>query len=430
MGVYNVDMVGNPQFINVEPYNPLISRCEIKVLYLGKNRNGSFIDRSAAEKMANTLPGVPIVAVFNESEEDFGGHGEVITIEDGHISFGCTTRPYGFVAPNAKVWFQDWEEDEVVRTYLMTEGYLWTGQYPEIQSALAGKGQSMELDPEHLDGEWANSDSPNAEFFIINDALFSKLCILGDSTEPCFEGAQVKDKFSYGEFIDTYQLMVEQLKHALEKNPEGGLNMNLNEKVETNSALVEEEVHEEPVTPVETAEEAVVEETFEVSEQTEEPEVEEVAEVLAGESDAEEFSVNESAPTVEESDPSSTNESSFSTEQFELMQAELAELREFKQSIEREKKMAIVDRYHMLSDVDKQPVLDNLDSYSMTDIEKELAYIYVKTYVDFNTVDGQPEGEVEKEEEALTTFSLDNIDNGEAVGDELLEALRSTVNSL
>ena len=39
----SVATIAAPEFINIEPYNPLISQCEIKVLYVGENRNGSYI---------------------------------------------------------------------------------------------------------------------------------------------------------------------------------------------------------------------------------------------------------------------------------------------------------------------------------------------------------------------------------------------------
>ena len=424
MEVYSVSTVGNPEFINVKSYNPLISRCEIKVLYLGENRNGSYIDKDAATKMANTLPGVPIVGVYRQEEDDFGGHGDVITIEDGEIKFSCSTVPYGFVDPNADVWFQDWEEDGTVRTYLMTEGFLWTGQYQEAQAALAGKGQSMELDPEHLDGKWADVNSSGMEFFIINDAIFSKLCILGDDVEPCFEGASIQEKFSNADVVYTLHHMAEQLKFALE-NSEGGLNMPNEEMTPTDVA---EEVQEEPTEFTE--EQATVDEVEEV-EPTEEfsaEEGDEMTEDLASvEDDAAEFSVTESTPATEESDPSSINENTSFSAELESMQKELAELREFKLNVERKQKMEIVNRYHMLSDAEKQPIVDELDNYSMLEIEKELAYIYVKNNVDFNTVDGQPEEKVEQDvSEELTTFSLDGLDNGEAVEDDLIEALRSS----
>ena len=49
----------------------------------------------------------------------------------------------------------------------------------------------MELDEESLDGTWTMNNKTGIEFFIINDATFTKLCILGDDVEPCFETASI-----------------------------------------------------------------------------------------------------------------------------------------------------------------------------------------------------------------------------------------------
>jgi len=51
-----------------------------------------------------------------------------------------------------------------------------------------------------LDAHWAKNDSGQPSFFIINEALISKLCILGEECEPCFEGATIsKVEFSFDE---------------------------------------------------------------------------------------------------------------------------------------------------------------------------------------------------------------------------------------
>jgi len=79
----------------------------------------------------------------------------------------------------------------------MTEGYIWTGQYPEAKRIFEkGNNQSMELDEKNLDGNWAKTENGEERFFIINEAIISKLCILGEDVEPCFEGAQIKAEFS------------------------------------------------------------------------------------------------------------------------------------------------------------------------------------------------------------------------------------------
>ena len=110
----------------------------------------------------------------------------------------------------------------------------------------------MELDSDSLDGYWASNNNSGYEFFIINDAKFSKLCILGSDVEPCFEGASVtsldqeeepnvmtvQTSFSNEpEFVRTLLEMRNQLTYALQN--EGGSYM-LDE--------VKDEVIEEPIT--------------------------------------------------------------------------------------------------------------------------------------------------------------------------------------
>jgi hypothetical protein len=49
----------------------------------------------------------------------------------------------------------------------------------------------MELDENILNAHWSKDDNGNLQFFIINEAIIAKLCTLGESVEPCFEGASI-----------------------------------------------------------------------------------------------------------------------------------------------------------------------------------------------------------------------------------------------
>lgn len=298
--------IESPEFINLQPLeiNPLMSSCEIKVLYLGENRNHSYITKEVATDMAKTLRGAPIVGYFKEEAGDFRDHGDRVIMDDEGIKFECMTKPYGFVAPDAKVWFQKFEDtDEFgnveTREYLMTTGYLWTGQYEEAKLAVEeGRPQSMELDVETLDGHWSTNNKTGMDFFIINDAIFSKLCILGEDVEPCFEGAsvtapEVSTSFTKidDDFKNTLYTMMQDLKFALE----GGKNMDMEQN------LVVEETIEEVVTEnneevVETEETPATE--FDSLVRNTEPVAEEVAETVVEESPAKEEVVEEE--TVEE----------------------------------------------------------------------------------------------------------------------------------
>jgi hypothetical protein len=317
--------IESPEFINLQPLeiNPLMSSCEIKVLYLGENRNHSYITKEVATDMAKTLRGAPIVGYYKEEKEDFRDHGQQIIFDDEGVKFECLTKPYGFVAPDAQVWFQKFEEKDdfgnsIIREYLMTTGYLWTGQYEEAELAVKqGRPQSMELDEDTLDGRWSVNNKTGMEFFIINDAIFSKLCILGEDVEPCFEGAsvtapEVSKNFSLDDnFKRTLFTMMQDLKFALE----GGKNMEI--VVENTEEIVTEETVVENIeTAVEAEEVATEEESVEETPATEfdslkraEKVVEAPAAVEETEEKVEEQPEEEVAPVEEEiSEPEVTEE--------------------------------------------------------------------------------------------------------------------------
>lgn len=122
------------EFINSTEVNPLISKVQIKVCYVGDepNRNGSIITKETARKIAPTLRGCPIVGFYNEEKGDFEEHNRIVEVKNGEWKIKDTTRPYGFVDLSARLWFQKFLDDgRAEKTYLMTEGYLWTEQYPE-----------------------------------------------------------------------------------------------------------------------------------------------------------------------------------------------------------------------------------------------------------------------------------------------------------
>lgn len=489
----SVATIDAPEFINIKPFNPLISQCQIKVLYIGKNRNGSYIDKNTAIQMANSLPCTPIVGAWRQDIEDFGDHGHVIKIEDGEVKFSVKTVPYGFVAPDARVWFQKFNDtdsfgNEVTREYLMTTGYLWTGQYEEAISVVQeGKGQSMELDEGTLDGKWARDSKDGVEFFIINDALFSKLCILGDDVEPCFEGASitaVNGEYSTdADFAYSLYSMIKELKDALAA--EGGLNMPKNmpksqneftqsaeaaesvesaaaESSESVDAAASEESSEEAA--VGTVEEAVAEESHEVADEKmaeEEEGVEEVPspatksslsedsseftdkkkedvpaapadkkksddEQHADDQKTEDAPIGEDGQSAEEDEKKKVPPAKNSLADDGAIMKELEELRAFKLKIENERKDAVINKYHMLSDEDKAEVIAHKSEYSVEQIDEKLALVYVRKNVNFDTVDGKPDVEAEPEPSPLMSFSLDDSNNGnvgEAI-DAVQEALR------
>ena len=536
------------EFINVTPLNPLISKCQIKVCWVGDepNRNKSIITKDVARDMANTLPGSPIVGYFNEAKGDFEEHNRVIDISNGKFAIKDTTRPYGFVDLGAKVWFQKFLDDgETEREYLMTEGYLWTGQYPEAQRIIdQGNNQSMELDDKLIDAFWTKDGKGKPQFFIINEAIISKLCVLGDDCEPCFEGSNItapQITFSFEDgFKEQLFSMMNEIKKVLNEggaptvftryaveigdslwssiysylentypraNDEGYVydsiyriegiyeegsqkfailqNRSNNKYFRMNFSLddttgfaASAELVEVTKTYVPAAEPqfALADvEAFELEyakkkkgeeededkkkkpEDGDDDESKKPEDKKSGEEDDEDDSSDdddaddddeekkkkkktkfkkdeedddedkcpkcgkpksECTCEDEDDDKNKGKKSKYNLDEIEeyvelsqkysalesdynAMKAEMATLVEFKKSIEKKDKEAMIASFYMLSDEEKKDVIDNIDTYSLEDIEAKLSIICVRNKVNFNL------DEDNKETTKPTTFSLD-----------------------
>ena len=463
MGMMSVATIGAPEFINVTSINPLISKCEIKVLYTGKNRNKSYIDKTTATAIGQTLPGSPIVGYYRKGKEDFTDHGEQIIFDDEGMKINDLTRPYGFVPTNARVWFQKFNEvdmagKETSREYLMTEGYLWTGQYEEAQriyEAEEGNPQSMKLHEKTLQGHWSKDVKTQVDFFIINDAIIQNLCILGEDVEPCFEGANVtaphiSASFSKdSNFVTTLFTMMKELNETL-KNEGGSLMDNqVNTVVDTsaeNDLTVVEKFSEnvDKVDESTTVENQVITEEFaKTSDDKKEDEEKSNSDAPAKEEDEDKKKVTEhackendeedkkdkyakkeedeedkkDAPSEDkEDDEESKRKYALLEQNFSELQANYAALKEsykellaFKNAVEDEKKDALINQFYMLSDEDKKDVIDNKSKYSLDDIEAKLSVICVRKKVNFDL----ESKETKVEDSAPMTFSLNNteVDN-------------------
>lgn len=219
---------------DIKPVNPLFSTCKVKVMYTGVNRNKSTISRQAVEKALPTLANIPIVGEFSVENQDFKGHGGSIDLSD--YRYIHTTKPYGVVPESATIdWVNDKDPYGNPHEYLVVNGcYLWTGRYEEAESVINnGKGQSMEI--EVVDGEFDKLQ----DSYIIKDFIFSALCILGDTTEPAFEGANITayslDKDS---FKREFSLMLKELKSI--SNKEGNNMEKLKQLLQQYSVSMEE----------------------------------------------------------------------------------------------------------------------------------------------------------------------------------------------
>ena len=88
------------------------------------------------------------------------------------------------------------------------------------------------------------------------------------------------------------------------------------------------------------------------------------------------------------------------------------ELLTFKNAIEKEKKENLINSFWMLSDEDKKDVRDNIDSYSLDDIEAKLSIICVRKKVNFDSEDSaENKNNTEEENTTVTTYNLEQESN-------------------
>lgn len=358
----SVPIENTMEYISTTEISPLISKCYVKVCYVSQepNRNGTVITREVAEEMGKKLPGSPVVGYYNEVTEDFEGHNRKLSICGDQMKVVDVTRPYGFVPTDAKVWFQKFDDNGVTREYLVTECYIWTGAYPESQRVLEkGNNQSMELDENIQDGFWTKDINSGIPLFIYNEALIEKLCILGEDFEPCFEGAQFVKQFSWQEFDDFRTKMFSMIENIQQTLQEGGSQSSM----ETNdNIVVTEQINEldnGDVFTLETAPEVTPTST---------DGSDNIAEYAKLKKQYEELEREYCALKDKKSD----------------LESEISTLREFKAEVERKNKQEMIDSFYMLTDEDKKDVIENIDTYSLNDIEAKLSIAYVRSNVDFN----------------------------------------------
>lgn len=162
---------------SLEKYNEVLSKARCRIFYKYENRNGTYISDEFAEKLLATLPYAPIKGIYNSEENDYTDHGA--ERDEGRI--------YGIVPENPNVnWEKHIDDDGVERTYACTDVLIFTALYEEANEII-GKAQSMELYRPSL--KYHEAIVKGRRFIVFDEGCFLGLQVLGDHTEPCFEGA-------------------------------------------------------------------------------------------------------------------------------------------------------------------------------------------------------------------------------------------------
>ena len=189
----------------LEPYNDVLSKGRCRIFYKYDNRNGTYITDEFAEELVSSLPYTPVKGIFDDEKDDYTDHGE--TRDLGRI--------YGIVPETTNfAWEEHEDEDGVKRIYACCDILAFTGLYKEA-SDIAGKAQSMELYSPSIDGAWQIIGGK--KYFVFSKGCFLGLQILGDDVTPCFEGAAF-----YSCYSSVYELLNKIKTYEQQTNDKGG----------------------------------------------------------------------------------------------------------------------------------------------------------------------------------------------------------------
>lgn len=270
---FSVDLVGQPIKVN-----SMFSFGRARIFYMGSNPNRSIIEGEAAYKLAASIPGTPIIGLYNYDTEDFEGHG------DGQSAFGFVP-----LEPNP-TWVKI-DENGKEREYLEVDVVVWDGRFEEAKNILSeNKSLSMELNPATLKGTMVRRGEHM--YYNITNAEFAGITVLGEDVEPCFKDAG---------FLNAYSHMVSEYAkymNNMQEIEEGGI-----DHMENIDEVKVDEVVEPEVNTEETETEVVVDEVMpeaevEAEESATDVEVVEETTIETDEQPADEVS-SEEAPTEE-----------------------------------------------------------------------------------------------------------------------------------
>ena len=295
--------------VPVSSLNPIVSgstncenigRMNVGVFTRYGNRNGSYITDQYAEYLISTAPDRPVVGFFDRESSDWQGHvGPTLASAYGYVDYFVGWQPFT-------------DSDGVEREYAVFSVVLFSDYFEEARHIL-GKAQSMELDPNSIEGDWADID--DQEYFVYTTGKMAGFCILGDSKEPCFSASAFFEKEDTEKTqFEKFSSLLFELKAKVEEAEKGGEHQMDENMIQ--EPVVETPAEETPVVETQFEETPVVEEQPVVEDNQESEATLEETEEVEPEVPAEEPAVEPEVPAEEQ------------TSEFEVLQNSFNELQE------------------------------------------------------------------------------------------------------
>lgn len=178
----------------------------LKVAYVGKNRNNSFISKETFERCMPSIYNCPIVCNYNREDDTIGSHDmELVVSDDGGMRIVNITQPVGVIPEGSEWWWEEFEDDSGIHEYLCVNALLWKRQ--EAYRKIKEDGitdESMEItvhEGRMVDG-----------VYVIDRFEFTAFCLLG-TAEPCYESASL-EMFSCVDFKQQLADMMREFKET------------------------------------------------------------------------------------------------------------------------------------------------------------------------------------------------------------------------
>jgi len=224
-------MIFNTKLLYVEGMNSSLAKVKIRVMYAGKNRNGSYFSKEVIEnKMLPTIFNTPIIGYMKD--DNFTDHGDRIIISgNGEIEFETITYAFGMIPESTEITWENYTEDDGINEheYLCVTGYIWKRFEDEAKKILQdGSKHSMEIDVKS--GKW----SSELDAYEVEDGEFAGFCAIG--VEPCFEGSKIGgvNSFNLKDMALDFSLLKEEINKLsnIDFNNKEKEGQNLDEKLE------------------------------------------------------------------------------------------------------------------------------------------------------------------------------------------------------
>ena len=184
--------------------------CTIDVLHTGTNFNGSVFSKEVVEENIDTIKNTPILGFIRkmpDGEYDFKGHEYIITKDENGIRRKNIGSVYGVIPETCNPrWFEKTLDSGEQVEVLQVDALLWSKleDSRDIMLRDIEKGQSMELQPESIDGY----EDERTGLFHFTKFSFDGCTILGDGIDPAMQDANItvnEVQFTMSDFVKNIQ---------------------------------------------------------------------------------------------------------------------------------------------------------------------------------------------------------------------------------